>query len=221
MAISAGSAVWVVLGTERQLQQLDRRFEGQVVGEPVGTDQEPLAVLVAADRVCAAVTIRVECFRARDGTPAGRTRLIDTGATALAFGAGTLWVGGQNAVTQFTPGVLKAVGVPVAVPGRVTGIAFGRDSIWASAVTGSGTARGAGTVSRLAPGASAPLSTFELDGRPTAVAYGEGAVWVAVDNGTLVRLDAGTGAVTATIQIGSHPTGVAVGGGRVWVAAGS
>jgi hypothetical protein len=213
--------VWVALGTERQLQQLDRRFVGQVVGNPVTTDQEPLAVLVVADRVCAAVTIRVECFRARDGAPAGSTQLIDTGATTLGFGAGTLWVGGQNAVTEFTPGALAGVGVPVAVPGRVTGIAFGRGFIWVTAVTGSGTARGAGTVSRLAPGASAPLSTFELDGRPTAVAYGEGAVWVAVDNGTLVRLDAATGSVTTTIEIGSHPTGVAVGDGRVWVAAGS
>ena len=54
---------------------------------------------------------------------------------------------------------------------------------------------------------------------PTAVAVGEGAVWVAnTQDDTVSRIDPRTAAVTQTIPVGRRPTGVAAGDGAVWVA---
>jgi YVTN family beta-propeller protein len=54
--------------------------------------------------------------------------------------------------------------------------------------------------------------------RPTAVAVGDGSVWVAnFDEQTLSRLDPVTGKELTRIPAGGAPTGLAVGGGAVWV----
>src|SRR5262249_18553170 len=68
---------------------------------------------------------------------------------------------------------------------------------------------------------------------PTAVAVGEGAVWVAsrsvtftsytlgqvsVRRGMVTRIDPRPNAVVATIPAGAHPFSIAVGEGAVWVA---
>jgi YVTN family beta-propeller protein len=69
---------------------------------------------------------------------------------------------------------------------------------------------------------------------PTAIAVGEGAVWVVsrrlafssirggqdspVLRGTVSRIDPKTNAVVATIRVGADPFGIAVGEGSVWVA---
>jgi hypothetical protein len=213
VAIAADETVWVALGAERQLVQLNTQFVGEVLGEPVAVEQEPLAVLVADGRVCAATAVRVECFDATDGSPLGRTAVIDAGAFTLASGAGTLWVGGQDAITQFAPTALEARGVPIAVSGRVTGLAFGGGSLWAVAQGESG-----GGVSRLAVGARAPQSTTELDGRPTAVVYEADAVTVAVDNGTVARVSPTSSTVSDTFETGGTPSALVSGGGRIWLA---
>ena len=52
----------------------------------------------------------------------------------------------------------------------------------------------------------------------TAIAAGEGAIWVASYNArTVSKLDPATGRVLDTIPVGGHPDGIAAGGGRVWV----
>ena len=53
----------------------------------------------------------------------------------------------------------------------------------------------------------------------SAVAVGEGAVWVAasLDN-KLVRIDPQTNSVVTAIDVGRYPVGIAVGAGAVWVA---
>ncbi|HEY7007617.1 MAG TPA: ABC transporter substrate-binding protein, partial [Jatrophihabitantaceae bacterium] len=58
-----------------------------------------------------------------------------------------------------------------------------------------------------------------LAGDPTAVAAGEGALWV-VDSSrnSVVRIDPVSGTVVQTIPVGVNPAGIAVGGGSVWVA---
>jgi YVTN family beta-propeller protein len=54
--------------------------------------------------------------------------------------------------------------------------------------------------------------------RPVAVAYGEGAVWVAnYGDGTVSRIDPLTQSVTQEIKVGAHVSALAVGAGAVWV----
>ena len=63
------------------------------------------------------------------------------------------------------------------------------------------------------------LASVELDAMPGAIAFGEGAVWVAKADGTVSRIDPGERRVTETIEgIGKDPAGIVVGGGSVWVA---
>src|SRR5207245_2156156 len=54
---------------------------------------------------------------------------------------------------------------------------------------------------------------------PSAIAVGEGAVWVAdtLDD-EILRIDPDTNAVRTTIKVGRIPTGIAVGAGAIWVA---
>jgi len=54
---------------------------------------------------------------------------------------------------------------------------------------------------------------------PTAVATGEGTVWVTnFDDDSVTRIDPTSGKVQATIPVGNGPQGIAVGEGSVWVA---
>ncbi len=54
---------------------------------------------------------------------------------------------------------------------------------------------------------------------PSAIAVGEGAVWVAnTQDDTVSRIDPRSAAVTQTIPVGAGPTGIAAAGGAVWVA---
>jgi YVTN family beta-propeller protein len=55
--------------------------------------------------------------------------------------------------------------------------------------------------------------------RPDAIAFGEGAIWVAnTADDTVSRIDPLTRAVVQTIDVGSGPSGIATGFGSVWVA---
>ena len=62
------------------------------------------------------------------------------------------------------------------------------------------------------------MRTISVGRRPTGIAFGEGAVWVAnTGDDSVTRIDPATGA-TRTIGVGRGPTAVAVGSGAVWVA---
>ena len=62
------------------------------------------------------------------------------------------------------------------------------------------------------------VRTISVGRRPTAIAFGEGAIWVAnTSDDSVTRIDPATGA-TSTIGVGLGPTAVAVGSGAVWVA---
>ncbi len=68
-----------------------------------------------------------------------------------------------------------------------------------------------------------PLGTpISVDLRPTAIAAGEGAIWVANTGAdTVTRIDpgnAGAAPTTESIRVGDTPAGLAVGAGSVWVA---
>jgi peptide/nickel transport system substrate-binding protein len=70
----------------------------------------------------------------------------------------------------------------------------------------------------VAPDGSGVTGTTRVGRRPTGVAVGEGAVWVANSlSGTVSRLNPRTGDVEATVEVGEAPTDVTVAGGLVWV----
>ncbi len=75
-----------------------------------------------------------------------------------------------------------------------------------------------GTVSRIAPTPIGVGATIDVGREPTALAVGEGSVWVANGrDGTVSRIDPETNTVVETIEVGHRPLGIAVGNGLVWV----
>ncbi len=62
--------------------------------------------------------------------------------------------------------------------------------------------------------------TVRVGSEPTAIAVGEGAVWVGNGgDGTLVRIDAGTRRVSQTIEVGRSPSALAIARGSLWTTA--
>ena len=118
---------------------------------------------------------------------------IDVGGepTALAFGAGSLWVanGESRTVAQVDPGSNRVVQRARRSATRPAA------SPPASARSGSrrrSTASSAGSTSRTA----AVSRSIDIGANPTAIAAGAGAIWVASEeSGTVTRLDPRTGAV--------------------------
>jgi YVTN family beta-propeller protein len=91
-------------------------------------------------------------------------------------------------------------------------------------------AGGGGGALEVAPNSVAIIDpeTGEVEGDvpvgsiPTAIAAGEGGVWVAnFDDSTVSRIDPATRKVIRVIPLKGTPTGVAASGGRVWVATGN
>lgn len=75
------------------------------------------------------------------------------------------------------------------------------------------------TSSTVAPGGGGSLVVVPLEGRPSAVAYADGVLWVADDErGVVLRLDPTDGEpLGAPIAVSPHPTALAAGEGALWV----
>jgi streptogramin lyase len=72
-------------------------------------------------------------------------------------------------------------------------------------------------LARVDPRTNVVSGKVAIPRNPSAVATGEGSVWVTSDKGSLSRVDPRTLKVTATIVIGNRPDALAVGEGAVWV----
>jgi peptide/nickel transport system substrate-binding protein len=73
-------------------------------------------------------------------------------------------------------------------------------------------------VGAISPSGGEVRAVVSLGTAPSALAAGDGAVWVANANaGTVSRIDPQTRAVVETITVGSSPSGIAVGPAAVWV----
>jgi class 3 adenylate cyclase len=64
---------------------------------------------------------------------------------------------------------------------------------------------------------NALVRTISVGANPSGIAFGEGSVWVASQDGTVTRIDPVMGRVVATVRVGGSPQGIAIGHGRVWV----
>jgi YVTN family beta-propeller protein len=92
--------------------------------------------------------------------------------TAVAVGAGAVWVAGTNGVTRVEPEtrtISRIIPLPAVNP---TDIAVGEGAVWVA--NGGGT-----TVVRIDPETN-ETQTIQLGNRPAGIAAGEGAVWVTV-----------------------------------------
>jgi YVTN family beta-propeller protein len=126
--------------------------------------------------------------------------VIALGATGL-----TLLRSGGNANTV-SPTVVTLNG------GTTENIAVSRGAIWVLAGEG---------VAQIDPATDRVTSTIAPTGISTAIAIGDGSVWVADGYQNVVfRVDVALGRVADTIPVGRNPIAIAVSGKSVWVANG-
>jgi YVTN family beta-propeller protein len=110
--------------------------------------------------------------------------------------------------------------VAVALVGAA-GLAGGLFLALRGSATPSPTAVGENSVAVIDPRTNSVVADVAVGLRPSGLAVGEGAVWVAnEDASTVSRIDPGSRSVTDTIRVGAQATDVAVGSGAVWVANG-
>jgi YVTN family beta-propeller protein len=141
-----------------------------------------------------------------------RVRGLPFITTAMAVGAGSLWVRDprRDVVLRTDPRTLSVQRV-IQTGSDPAAIAVGAGAVW---VANSGD----GSVSRIDPRSNAVTRAISVGDMPVALAVDERAVWVAnAGDGTVSRIDPRTARVVATIQVGHRPQGVAVAGGAVWV----
>ncbi|MHB8469067.1 MAG: adenylate/guanylate cyclase domain-containing protein [Gaiellaceae bacterium] len=139
--------------------------------------------------------------------------------TGIAVGDRAVWVaeGAAGSLARIDPQldvVTKTIGGlagSIRVSGGSAGsVAVGGGSVWA--------AYGSSDVARVDPRTNARTATGFAGVAPAAIAYGEGAVWVANSTASTVsRISTVTTRKIFDVSVGRDPSGVAVGGGAVWV----
>jgi YVTN family beta-propeller protein len=187
---------------------------GQVVGSvPVGV--RPGAVAAGAGSIWVANIDDRTLSRVDPSTGSvERTIPLNETPTGVAVGLGFVWVanGAAGSVSRVDPGSDQQLATRVVTDGAADGaLAVGSGSVWAVFDTG--------LVARLDRASGRVRATGVAGTDPTAVAVGNGAVWVAnaADN-TVSKMLPATATAFATPTVGRHPAGIAIGDGAVWVA---
>ena len=151
---------------------------------------------------------------------------VGHGGGPLVFGAGSLWVGAwpDREVVRIDPRSNRVTArLPAGGPDP-TGLAVDATTVWV-------VHRDTDEVVRVEPGTGRVVARIRLGPlpfelapgdrrfRPSLVAVGAGAGWVASDRGAVARIDAASNRVVAVIKLARQvPAGIAVAGRTVWVA---
>jgi YVTN family beta-propeller protein len=133
----------------------------------------------------------------------------NAGPTAVAVGAGAVWVtdSDANTVTRIDPTGLRT---PIPVGHGPSGIAVGGDGVWVADTLDD-------AVVRIDPSTRAVTASVPVGRAPTGVAVGEGSVWVADSgDGTVTRIDPTSGKPVKTIHVGGSPQRIVVAANRLW-----
>jgi YVTN family beta-propeller protein len=138
---------------------------------------------------------------------------LDATPTGVSVGAGAVWIanGILGTVSRLDPSVNTVVEtVDVTFRSEAGSVATGEGAVWA--------AFGGGEVGQIDPSSNRLVTTGVAGVSPSAVAVGEGYVWVANagDNNVSV-INPRTASEVRVITVGKRPQGVAVGAGAVWV----
>ena len=192
----------------------------EIVGEvPVGTD--PGAIAIGNDAVWVANAGDLSVSRIN---PRTRTRVrsiaVPATPTGLAFAGGLVWVvhGLLGTVSRIDPDFDRLLEPEIDTGvGRSSGgsIAAGRSGVWV-ALAGHDIAY----VGRIRPSDGRIGPRGFPAGRPTAIAVGDDAAWVANggEGSTISRVNLTTATAAGNITVGRRPAAIAVSSDTLWVA---
>jgi DNA-binding beta-propeller fold protein YncE len=228
---AGGGAVWAANVEDRTISRIDP--SSRSVARTIAVDGLPSDVAFGGGVVWVALGALAELTRinpeqneaAKPIAALGEGAACGAPHASVAFGAGSAWFAcefadlgrvdpqtGEASRVGYEAGLLTSTS-PV-LP-EFSDIAFGLGSLWL-------VNRAANSVIEVDPTTSRRLRDLTVGPRPTALAVGAGAVWVAnFDDDTVTRIAiSGRGqAPTLThIDVGEGPVDVAVGEDGVWVA---
>jgi YVTN family beta-propeller protein len=133
-------------------------------------------------------------------------------APVVGFGPGAVWVGNQDSATvrRIDPLLERVIRIIHGI--RPGGIAADRGAVWVS-----DPARN--QLWRIDPTTDKVVAKIPVPGRPTRVALGDGAVWVATrfSRGAIWRISPTTNELVATTPVSPWPTRITYGAGAIWV----
>ena len=138
---------------------------------------------------------------------------VGNGASAIAFGHGSVWVANTTdySLSRIDPRASQGRGDRPCCAGVPGGVASGHEGMW---VASSST----GQLLLVNPSSNRVSQSTAIGNGPRGVAVGGGSVWVANGpDGSLSRYEPSSGRVRK-IAVGEAPDGVAYGDGTVWVA---
>ena len=193
------------------VRRIDPQFDNVAGKTQIGNvlPGGPGSVATRGDAVWVAPSSGLLTRLSTPGTHIVRQVDPNAGPTAVAVGAGAVWItdSDANAVTRIDPTGLLT---PIPVGHGPSGIAVGAGGVWVADTLDD-------AVVRIDPGTRAVTATIPVGRAPTGVAVGAGSVWVANSgDGTVTRIDPTTAKPVKTIAVGGSPHGVVVAADRVW-----
>jgi hypothetical protein len=145
---------------------------------------------------------------------------IGRGITDVATGFGSVWVTGNNGVTQVDPETSRVL-AEIHVPGTgdYSHIATGEGSVWVTApeLRPDGSR---GNLVRIDPATKEITATVHIGGPIVYLAVGGGSVWVSEPNSgasTVFRVDPGTERVIGDVEVNEGAGPLMYGFGSIWV----
>jgi YVTN family beta-propeller protein len=215
LATSPG-AVWVVGSTPTSpsvtVRRIDPRFNNIAGKTRIGNvvPGGPGSVATQGNAVWVAPSSGLLSRLSTRSTQAVQQVDPNAGPTAIAVGAGAVWVtdSDANTVTRIDPTGLVT---PIPVGHGPSAIAIGAGAIWVADTLDD-------AIVRIDPSTRAVTNMITVGRAPTGVSFGEGAVWVANSgDGTVTRIDPINVKPVKTIDVGGSPHGIVVAAHRVWV----
>ena len=217
LAVGRGS-VWVLDKDSPQLLRIDPSVGRVVEKFPLplaGPGYFPAGVAVGAGSVWAAYDSPGQLVRMDPASGRVIASIAIGSPTAIAFGAGAVWIGGPyDGVTRVDPST-NTVRHRAHLPNTVSGIAVGDGYVWATI--------SADNKVWLLDTDGNIQSSFETGSGPVGVTIAGGAAWVANSrDGTVTRVDPSDPNASKTTRIGNRPAAIAAvpvaKGSELWVA---
>jgi DNA-binding beta-propeller fold protein YncE/predicted Ser/Thr protein kinase len=165
-------AVWVANSADDSISRIDP-ISGRVRARAIRVGAQPIGVATDRDAVWVANGAGNSLMRIRARTNrVDRTIPLPFAPTALAVGAGAIWVvsADRGTLTPVTPSARVVVGRPIRVGTSPVAVAVGDGAVWV-------TDAGENAVKKVDPRARAVVATTRVGRLPSGVAVSRGAIW--------------------------------------------
>jgi DNA-binding beta-propeller fold protein YncE len=227
-AIAAGGGfVWVANRALRLLTRIDAAHHRVANVIAVGPELDGLAAGTDGAWVMDSTHPSITHVDPAYGDMTSTDHLAGSPLGSIADSPNAIWVADQEfpavlEIDKTTGRVLRQLLLPIdSIPGGggTSTVAVSGGAVWVGNFGGDTLVHDSSgfIVDATDPNARNHIARFSE--APSALALGEGELWIALaEKNQVVAIDPDTGATTSTINVGHRPTSIAIGAGAIWVA---